>query len=364
LFPVAHHGGVNALAIDSHMLLAGASSGSISLYNLNTSSPTRFLPRGSPDAHKFGITHLSFYPSDSGAFLSSSYDATLKLINTESFTPAASFELDAAIYSHDMSPNGSHYLVACGTRMAMVRLVDLRTSAAVHSLPGHSGAVLDVRWSPKKEHILATAGADGSIRLWDVRRSSPQLGVLDLEDSVGIQGRHRGNAHSAAVNGLAWTDDGRFLVSMGHDEKVRVWDMTAGSNTLLNFGPALRNRHLSRLRPCLVPMSMVNPGEEVLFVPNEADISMFELFQGTRLKRLRPPASKHSTVSRGSVKDLVWRPFDFEMYSAHSDGTIHAWKPEQPEDVEQDEETEEIIRKRQALDDIYNDVIKKRNISP
>src|ERR1700761_8570637 len=54
--PIAHHGGVNALAIDAlrgKHLLAGAASGSISLYNLNepsdTLKPINELARGAAD---------------------------------------------------------------------------------------------------------------------------------------------------------------------------------------------------------------------------------------------------------------------------------------------------------------------------
>lgn len=70
---------------------------------------------------------------------------------------------------------------------------------------------------------------DGTVRLWDVRKSSGSIGVLDLEDSTGIGGsdgmgqdtrsRNSGRSHSAAVNGLTWTENGLYLISAGHDDR-------------------------------------------------------------------------------------------------------------------------------------------------
>jgi len=66
-------------------------------------------------------------------------------------------------------------------------------------------------------------------------------------------------------------------------------------------------------------------------------------------------------VSR--VKALAWRHHSVELYSAHTDGTIRAWKPRTVDEVRETEnidEGEEAERKRKALDDIYQDVMKRR----
>ena len=138
------------------------------------------------------------------------------------------------MYNHALSKIADHLLVACATQNPTVRLVDLRSSFNTHSLAGHHGAILSVSWSPRIEHILASGATDGTIRLWDIRKSSGSLGVLNVEDSTGIMGfddlgrgarsRECGKAHQGAVNGLTWSDDGAYIVSAGHDERVRVWN--------------------------------------------------------------------------------------------------------------------------------------------
>ena len=337
------------------------------------------------DGHKFGVTHLSFYPFDCLAFLSSSYDHFLKIYSTESMTASASFDLASVVYSHTISPVASHLLVACATQHSTVRLVDLRSRASVHSLAGHAGAVLSLAWSPKHEHILASAGTDGTVRLWDVRRSAPALGVLDLEDSVGIAGydglgrgarpREKGRAHAGAANGVVWTDDARHLVTTGHDARVRVWDAATGANTLAAFGPTIKNSNLSTLLPLIAPIDLVR--KPLLFFPSEKEILVFDLLEGTLLRRLKVPgaaidsSSSHRNV-QNRVTALAWRHGEVEVLSAHSDGVIRSWSPRTGHDVRLDEEEadreastvdardEERKRRRDVLDEVYRDLTRQK----
>lgn len=399
---IAHHGGANALAIDrfeGRYLLSGGADSTISIWDLSDPAeqksddnkcstlyaPLVTSPKGS--AHKFGVTDLSFYPFDSLAFLSSSYDHHLSLSSSETLAVSATFNLDSVIYSHAASPIASHLLVACATQHPTVRLVDLRSGTSAHSLAGHAGAVLAVGWSPKDDHALASGGVDGTIRLWDVRRSAAALGVLDLDDSTGVLGcdgtgawarlPSQGRAHAGACNGLAWSDCGKWIVSTGHDEKIRVWSMADGRNTLASFGPVVRNRGLGRLMPCLVPASLVRSGQEMMFYPNEREILQFEMLEGRMISRLRVPGVEHGQGPpnakvglKDRIMDLAWRAHCAELYSGHGDGTIRAWKPYLPEDrlADEEEREEEILaenerkRKREALESVYQDLTRKKMI--
>lgn len=374
-------------------MLSGGAESSIHLWDLEsvetpvnrcTYKPSAKASKAS-SAHKFGITHLSFYPFDSLAFLSTSYDHTLKIYATETLALSASFDLDSVVYSHALSPIADHLLVACATQHPAVRLVDLRSGASAHSLAGHQGAVLSVAWNPCDDYILASAGSDGTVRLWDIRRSAGSLGVLDMDDSVGVGGedgkgknarsRDYGKAHIGACNGVVWTKDGRHLVTAGHDERVRVWDVGVGANALSHFGPIIKNTHLSTLLPLLAPRHI--SGSQIMLYPNEKEILMFDLFEGTLLKRLRAPgvavAQARGSAGQRNIKHRVtslgWRAGNVEMYSAHSDGLIRAWKPRTKEEIEVEKEEIDQVdgdedegrkRKRQALDDVFRDLTRQK----
>ena len=393
----AHVAGVNVLAIDrfdGRYLLSGGADSSIALWDLEaqptvadgypTHAPLAAVSK-TAEEHKLGITQISFYPFDSLAFLTSSYDHTVKIYSSETLAPSASFDLDCVVYNIALSPIASHLLVACATQHPTVRLVDLRSGASTHSLAGHSGAILSTAWSPVREHILASGATDGSVRLWDVRRGASELGALDMEDSIGIQGKpsssfRRDNAqakaHRGPANGIIWTEDGHHLVTCGHDQRIRVWDTDTGANTLANFGPLVKNSELAPCVPLLAPASYLQPEKDILFYPNEHEVLGYELFEGKLFRRLRRPEQQrrlHDARSKGqrNAKDritaLAWRVHDVEMYSAHVDGSISAWKPRTEEDAELDEDAdaeqeikdESRKRKRGVLDEIYQDLTKR-----
>ncbi|KAJ4306067.1 hypothetical protein N0V88_000863 [Collariella sp. IMI 366227] len=206
----AHQAGVSAMALeqfDGRILISGGSDATIRLWDLeqcpnpsaaHTYRPVASISRAStsntsPSApHRFSITQLSFYPFDGTAFLSSSFDHTLKLWSTETASVSGTFNLSAKVYTHATSPIASHLLVACGTQHPAIRLVDLRSSSATHSLlsrgqlGGSAGATLALAWSPVHEHVLASGSVDGALRVWDIRKSNGLVALFDQEDTVGL----------------------------------------------------------------------------------------------------------------------------------------------------------------------------------
>ncbi|KAI0016198.1 WD40-repeat-containing domain protein [Xylariomycetidae sp. FL0641] len=409
----AHQSGVSALALerfDGRILVSGGSDASIKLWDLEqcgTAQAYTFKPaarvRRSEQTHKYGITHLSFYPFDSAAFLSTSYDTTLKLWSTDTTQLSASFDLGTKAYTHAISPVASHLLVACGTQHPAVRLVDLRSGANVQSLAGHTGAVLATSWSPRHEHVLASGSVDGTVKIWDVRRASALLGMLDHEDSLGlyhngllsqdgkVRVRASAKAHSAPVNGLTWTDDGNYIVSAGHDRRIRVWDAATGKNTLASFGPSIKNSQLASVTMFTSPVGLTHPGKELLFWPNETDILVLDLHDGQVVTKLRGTgpslagvrsASGTERTVKNRITDIVWRGaggggessgvvmgganMPGAIFSAHLDGQIRAWVPQiegndsEDEDEDLDEISAETARKRKALNDVFKSLMGKK----
>ncbi|KAI1332827.1 WD40-repeat-containing domain protein [Xylariaceae sp. FL0255] len=418
----AHQAGVSALALerfDGRFLVSGASDASIKIWDLeqvnnkpssSSSSSDHFKPIASipqsPRTHKFGITHLSFYPFDPAAFLSTSYDQTLKVWSTNEARLSASFTLSSKVYTHTISPIASHLLVACGTQHPAVRLVDLRSGSSIQSLTGHGGAIFAASWSPRHEYVLATGSVDGTVRIWDIRRAGACVGMLDHEDSLGLyyngmldatngKVRIRGaaKAHAGPVNGLTWTDDGSYIISAGHDQRIRVWDAATGRNTLSRFGPSIKNSQLAGVTMFTSPVGLNHPGKELLFWPNESEILIMDLHDGQTMTRLRGTGAMVSGVrsakgSERSVKNritsIVWRGagggggssgvvmgganMPGAIISAHLDGQIRAWIP-QPDDDEANDDgdddanqdnDEDRSKKRKALNDVFNSLMGKK----
>ncbi|KAF3353578.1 hypothetical protein VdG1_08245 [Verticillium dahliae VDG1] len=418
----AHRAGVNALALDKfdgRHLLSGGADGALRLWDLDhcgnpherhTFRPIADVPRSardSTDGHKHGITHLGFYPFDSDAFLSSSFDRTLKLWSTKQMRTSASFDLETVIHSHATSPLPGHLLVACATQHSAVRLVDLKSGSAVQSLAAQGGAVLSVAWSPRHEHVLASGHADGRVRVWDVRRASGVIGMLDHEDSLGIvhrfdhamasgmswddgpHSRAAARAHDDSVNGLCWTDDGKYLVSAGLDRRIRVWDAATGANTLASFGSIVQNSSAGTASLFASPSGLTAGHRDLLFWPNEQEILVLDLHEGTLLTRLRvpgPPSVASGQAAGGlNIKNrtmsMVWRGAGGQglqngtimgsgssfgaILTAHLDGQIRVWMPQLPgpedddpqEAAPDDDDEDAKQRKRKAVDDAFKSLM-------
>jgi len=89
----------------------------------------------------------------------------------------------------------------------MVRIWDVEKGRVVQSFP-HPDRVQGICWHPDG-HILATACADGKVRLWEAA-SGKELAALA--------------GHQAEAFAVAFSHDGEFLASRGWDGTLRLWD--------------------------------------------------------------------------------------------------------------------------------------------
>jgi eukaryotic-like serine/threonine-protein kinase len=96
-----------------------------------------------------------------------------------------------------------------------------RGSAAFRELGtfGEPPSTKEAALSPVAD-IMAVAGADGAIRLWELQ-SRNRVGVLRSD-------LHRRSGHDAAALALAFSPDGSLLASAHVDGVVHLWDMSTG----------------------------------------------------------------------------------------------------------------------------------------
>uniref|UniRef100_A0A8C4KP30 ERCC excision repair 8, CSA ubiquitin ligase complex subunit n=1 Tax=Dromaius novaehollandiae TaxID=8790 RepID=A0A8C4KP30_DRONO len=176
------------------------------------------------------------------------------------------------------------FLVTVGTKSPKVQLCDLKSGSCSHILQGHRQEVLAVSWSPRHEYILATASADGRVKLWDVRRASGCLTTLDQHNGEKSKASSEAanTAHSGRVNGLCYTNDGLHLLTVGTDDRMRLWNSSTGENTLVNYGKVCNE---SRKGLKFTISCGCNP--EFAFVPYGSTIAVYTIFSGELITMLR-----------------------------------------------------------------------------
>jgi hypothetical protein len=134
--------------------------------------------------------------------------------------------------------------VATGGEDCTVRVWNARTREAEHVLAGHEGEVTALAFTPDGRFLLSSS-RDHTVRVWDLR---PGASVRTLP-------------HPALVLGLALTPVGTTLLTAGGDHCVRVWHLdwepdTAGTTaaaaalpTTRVGGATVRTRVAEAVRP-------------------------------------------------------------------------------------------------------------------
>ncbi len=137
-------------------------------------------------------------------------EAALRQATLESAVRATLRGHEAPVESVEVSVDGT--LAASAGDDGTVRVWDLGASREQVVLVGHEGPVFDAAFTPDAA-VVVSAGADGTVRTWD-HATGQQLAVLE--------------GHAGPVYGVDVSDDGRLAATAGDDHTVRLWDLAAG----------------------------------------------------------------------------------------------------------------------------------------
>ena len=113
-------------------------------------------------------------------------------------------------WTHSLAPGGQGFAVFDGN---VVRLYDTVEGKEIQTLNGHAGLIHDSGWS-RDGRLIATAGYDAAVHVWDVSTGKSQLRVYP----------HAGYACS-----VAFSADAKWLATGGsEDGLIKIFDVATG----------------------------------------------------------------------------------------------------------------------------------------
>ena len=269
---------------DGDTLVSASNDGSLRLWDARTGAA-----RGAELTGHTGWIDDVDISSDGHLIASASGDGTARLWDLAETTPIGLSLTQRTEPFADVAFDGRGRLAAA-TGSGAVWLWEAASGAPPHDLPGHRGKVNAVAFA-RDGRLLASAGDDGTIRLWDP--DTRQLVRTPI-------------ATESAELDVAFSPDARMLASAGADGVVRLWDVPSGRSLGVLAG------HQGAVR-------------SVVFSPTGRLVSGGD----DRVLRWWDPVARTlaqpSVRAEGAVQDMAFSPDGRELAAAGADAAISFW---------------------------------------
>lgn len=183
------------------------------------------------DAHTAVVNDVAFHPVHESLFASVSDDLNLHIHDTRQSnhsTPAYSCKAHNDAVNAVAFNESSEYVLATASADKTIGLWDLRNlKLRLHSFEGHDGEVTSLAWSPHEESILASASHDRRIILWDLSRIGEEQAPEDAEDGPPeLLFMHGG--HTNRISDFGWCPSEKWWVcSAAEDNLVQCWKVAS-----------------------------------------------------------------------------------------------------------------------------------------
>ncbi|MFG2986355.1 hypothetical protein ACGFYQ_34740 [Streptomyces sp. NPDC048258] len=200
--------------------------------------------------------------------------------------------------------SGSGHLMAYGGDDNSIQLENVTAPDAVWDLTpplkGHTGHVLALDFDPKGT-MLASAGADHTVRLWTIPRT-----IL--------------NGHTGYVDTVAVSSDGHLLASGSEDNTVRLWDVKDPADPR-PVSALIRGR-----TGYVNWVAFRGPDGKALAVAAGQDIRLWNVTVPARPEPLSGPLQ----VSEGNFLVVAFTPDGRTLAGGNGDGTVRLWDVSDP----------------------------------
>ncbi|BFU19100.1 NLE domain containing protein [Entamoeba histolytica HM-1:IMSS-B] len=209
-----HNGSIESLCYSPNgtHLVSGGWDKKVNVWDLNSGSTLQTTEKRSRsnvktiseftslDGHLQAVTHC-IWPVEK-QILSSSLDGTIAIWDIQNTALASAYKTSKVATALDYSTVNS--LIATGHNDSIIRLADPRESQiTMKLLKSHKNLVTCVAWHPQSAYLLASAGYDNSIKIWDIRSITPLCTIPFSTKMTAVCWNETGDIfYSAGANGF------------------------------------------------------------------------------------------------------------------------------------------------------------------
>jgi len=199
---------------DGRQLASGGGDMSLKLWDMSSGRELRSLT-----GHASWVTAVAFSP-DGRQLASGSSDNTLKLWEAASGKELRAFKGHTNwIYSAVFSPDGRQ--LVSGSVDKTFKLWEVSSGKELRSFAGHASYVQSAVFSPDARYLLS-----GSCAVFNKKNSTCTRGSIKLWAADTGQELHEFTGHTDDVGSVAFSADGRFVLSGSNDRTLKLWDVS------------------------------------------------------------------------------------------------------------------------------------------
>jgi WD40 repeat protein/tRNA A-37 threonylcarbamoyl transferase component Bud32 len=240
-------------------------------YLANLCDPATIRLRG----HKKAVVCVAFHP-DGNRVVSGGADGSVRIWDLRSRQSVHVLERGGGVVSCVAFSLDGRWLAA-GEDRGGLRLWELETRQE-RALAAHKSRLGSVDFSPTDSHRLLSCDQERLIVQWDVRTGKPEFELRHNREEDGVA-RPADPAGSLEHLGqfAAYAPDGQSIVSLGHDQWVRIWDVATRiqrdkiqvDTNIIGFSisPASRKLALAEQAPGIEILDLRNPHDPRRAVP-------------------------------------------------------------------------------------------------